>query len=248
MLSCGEREAMVMAPPPKHDSAVLPCFHGCLASLHRHFPPQSPPSHPLDPSLHCQQQPSPWDCPTIPKLQLLATAPSRRPMFLPDICMAAARTVWFSFSLLPQISCYILSLKCFSSDSDNCPAVGIRLLLQFPHPQRAVSVLLTLFSPQFLCPTKFCMVLYILFHWSSTPISWCSTCTSVSEGVSLMYPWRMMYSMASYSSAILFSAYFGFLQFYRLFIFNSFCYFWLSFLFFSCWSYLIYINILYTST
>ena len=46
---CGEREAMVMAPPPMRDSAVSPCFHGCLAFLHRHFPPQSPPSHPLDP-------------------------------------------------------------------------------------------------------------------------------------------------------------------------------------------------------
>ena len=50
MLACGEREAMVMAPPSMHDSAVSPCFHGCLAFLHRHFPPQSPPSYPLDPS------------------------------------------------------------------------------------------------------------------------------------------------------------------------------------------------------
>ena len=24
---------------PMHDSAVLPCFHGCLAFLHQHFPP-----------------------------------------------------------------------------------------------------------------------------------------------------------------------------------------------------------------
>ena len=45
---------------------------------------------------------------------------------------------------LPQISCFTLSLKCFSSDSDNCPAVGIRLLLQFPHPLRAGPILLTL--------------------------------------------------------------------------------------------------------
>ena len=43
---CGEREAM--APAPTRDSAVPPCFHGHLAFLHRHFPPQSPPSHPLD--------------------------------------------------------------------------------------------------------------------------------------------------------------------------------------------------------
>ena len=44
------REAMVMAPPPRHDSAVLLCFHGCPVFLHRHFPPQSPPLHPLYPS------------------------------------------------------------------------------------------------------------------------------------------------------------------------------------------------------
>ena len=44
---CGEREAMVMAPPPTYDSAVSPCFHGCPAFLHRHFPPQSPPHIPL---------------------------------------------------------------------------------------------------------------------------------------------------------------------------------------------------------
>ena len=47
---CVEREAMC-------DSAVSPCFDGCLAFLHRHFPPWSPPSHPLDPSCCSQQQP-----------------------------------------------------------------------------------------------------------------------------------------------------------------------------------------------
>ena len=50
---------------------------------------------------------------------------------------------------LPQISCFTLSLQCFSSDLDNCPAVGIGPLLQFPHPPRAGPVLLTfLFFPQ----------------------------------------------------------------------------------------------------
>ena len=108
-----------------------------LAFLHGHFPPQSPSSHSLDLSLHSQQQPLPWDCSTIPKLQLPATMPSR-------VCMAVARTVWFSFHL----GCFPLSLKCFSSDSDNCPDVGIRPLLQFPHRPRAGPVLLTLpFSP-----------------------------------------------------------------------------------------------------
>ena len=88
--------AMVLAPPPTHDSAVSLCFHGCLAFLHRHSPPPSPPSNP---SLCSQQQPSPWDCSTTPKFQLLATEPSRGPTSLPRVCMAAARTVWFSFHL-----------------------------------------------------------------------------------------------------------------------------------------------------
>ena len=34
--------------------------------------------------------------------------------------------------------------------------------------------------------------------------SWCSAGTSVSKGVFLMYPWGKMYSMSTYSSAILF--------------------------------------------
>ena len=34
---------------------------------------------------------------------------------------------------LAQISSFTFSLKCFSSDSDNCPDVGTRALLQFPH-------------------------------------------------------------------------------------------------------------------
>ena len=144
MLACGEREAMVMASAHMCDSVISPCFHGCLAFFHRHFPPWSPPSHLLDLSLHSQQQPSHWDCSTNPKLQLPSTAPSRRPAFLTSICMTVARTVWFSFHL-PQISCFTLSLKCFSSDSDNCPAVGIGPLLQFPHPWRVGPALIILF-------------------------------------------------------------------------------------------------------
>ena len=72
---------------------------------------------------------------------------------------------------LPQISCFTLSLKCFSSDSDNCPDVGIVSLLQSRHPLRAGPVLLTLlFFPQFLHPTEFCVGLYILFCRSGTPV------------------------------------------------------------------------------
>ena len=50
---------------------------------------------------------------------------------------------------LPQNTCFTLSLKYFSSDSDNCPDVGIRPLLQFPHPLRAGPVLTLLFFPLF---------------------------------------------------------------------------------------------------
>ena len=149
MLVCGERErGYGDGSTPACDSAVLPCFHGCLASLHRRFPPQSPPSHPLDPSLHSQQQPSPWDCSTIPKLQLPAAVPSGLLASILGICMAVARTVLSIPFRLPQISCFTPSLKCFSSDSDSCPSLGIGPLLQFLHPVRAGPVLVTLpFSP-----------------------------------------------------------------------------------------------------
>ena len=138
-----------MAPPPTHDSAVSPCFHGCPAFLHRHFAPQSPPSHPLDPSLHTQHQPLPWDCSTIPKLQLPASAPSRRPAFLPGGMYGCCKDCLILIPFrLPQISCFTLSLKWFSSDSDNSPDVGTGPLLQFAHLPRADPVLLTLlFSP-----------------------------------------------------------------------------------------------------
>ena len=49
---------------------------------------------------------------------------------------------------------------------------------------------------------------YIFFSTGQvllSALSWCSACTSVSEGVFLMYLWREMYSTSTYSSAILFS-------------------------------------------
>ena len=49
---------------------------------------------------------------------------------------------------------------------------------------------------------------YIFFSTGQvllSTLSWCSACTSVSEGVFLIYPWREMYSMSTYSSTILFS-------------------------------------------
>ena len=142
------------------DSAVSPYFRGCQAFLHRHFPPQSPPSHPLDLSLHSQQQPLPWDCSTIPKLQLPAAVPFRGSMSLSGTYGCSKDCLILIPFRLPQISCFTLSLKCFSSDSDNCPDVGIRPLLQFPHLLRAGPVLLTLlFFP--LVPSS-----SQVLHWS----------------------------------------------------------------------------------
>ena len=72
---------------------------------------------------------------------------------------------------LPRISCFTLSLKCSSSDSDNCPAVGIRPLLHFPHPLRVGPILLIpLFFPLVPCPTEFCVVPCILFRCSGPPV------------------------------------------------------------------------------
>ena len=74
---------------------------------------------------------------------------------------------------VPQISCFTLSLKCFSSDSDSCPNLGIRPLLQFPHPLRAGPFLLKLLffplvslSYQVLCESiySFPLVRYSCLH------------------------------------------------------------------------------------
>ena len=74
-------------------------FHGYGAFLHGHFPPPSPPSHPLALSLCSHQQPVPWDSSTISKLHLPVAVPSRGPASLSRVCMAVVRTVWFSFHL-----------------------------------------------------------------------------------------------------------------------------------------------------
>ena len=115
------------------DSAVSPYFHGCLAFLHRHFPPQSPLSHPLGLSLHSKQQPSPWDCCTIPKLQLPAAAPSRGPASLLGGWYGCGKG---SLSLipfrLPQMSCFTLSLKCFSLTQKIAPMWGSDICFSSP--------------------------------------------------------------------------------------------------------------------
>ena len=95
-------------------------------------------------------------------LQLPTTACSRGPASLSRVHMAVARSVWFSFHLGFQRSAVSLSvLNVSSSDSDNCPIVGIGPLLQFPHLPRAG---LVLFTPVFpLCPLSY-WVLHGFIH------------------------------------------------------------------------------------
>ena len=116
----------------------------CLAFLHLHFPPRSPPSHPLIRLSAVNSSPCPGIAP-----QFLNS--SSQPLHLPGHLIPTWGTygcgkdclILIPFRL-PQISCFTLSLKCFSSDSDNCPHVGIGPLLQFPHWLRTGPVLLTL--------------------------------------------------------------------------------------------------------
>ena len=120
----------------------------CLASMAARFTPTGISHHSLLPHIPSSHlfavniSPHPEIAPQS-ELQLPATAPS-------GVCMAAARTVWFSFHLIliliPAASDQLFhsSCKCFSSDSDNCPDVAIKPLLQFPHRPRPGPILLTL--------------------------------------------------------------------------------------------------------
>ena len=209
MLACCKTEAMVTAPPPTRDSAVSSCFHGCPAFLHRRFPPQFPPSHPRNLSLRSQQQPLPWDCSRIPKLQLPAAVASRGFASLFGVCMAAARTVWFSFHLgchrsavsrsalnVSRLTQTIAPLwrsdPCFSSPTGRGPVQS------YKH---------SCFSPSsFILPSfAWFYIFFSTIQLLLSALSWCSARTSVAEGVFLMYSWREMYSTSTYFSVILFS-------------------------------------------
>ena len=209
MLACGEREDIVMVPPSTCDSAVLPCVYGSPTFLHRHFTPQSHPSHPLDLSLHSQQQPSPWDCSTIPKFQLLAAAPSRGPACLFGVYMAVARTVWFSFHWgLHRSAVSLPALNVSPLTQTIAPTWGSDPCFSSPTRWGQAQ------SYQHSCfpPSSFILISFAWFYiFVSTGqlllsiLSWCSACTCVSEGVFRIYPWREMYSMSTDSYASLFS-------------------------------------------
>ena len=109
------------------------------------------------------------------------------------------------FRLL-QISCFTLSLQCFSSDSDNCldhtPA-------SVPPPAKGRSCPTNnpVFPHSFFILPSFAWF-YIFFSTGQVLLSTFSRCsagTSVSEGIYLMHPWRETYSTSTYFLTILFS-------------------------------------------
>ena len=111
---------------------------------------------------------------------------------------------------LPQMSCLTLSLKCFSSDPDNCPNVRVRSPTSVPPltKRKSSPTNTTVLPPcSFVLPSF--AWFYIFFSGDQillSTLSWCFASTSVSEGRFLMYLWREMYSTSTYSSAILFSS------------------------------------------
>ena len=106
---------------------------------------------------------------------------------------------------LPQFSCFTLSLRCFSSDSDKC---GGRTPASVPPPAQGRS------SPTNTPGYPSSSFILLLFAWFCvffstgqvllSALSWCSICPSACEGGFLMYPWREMNSTFTHSSAILF--------------------------------------------
>ena len=88
---------------------------------------------------------------------------------------------------LPQISCFTLSLKCFSSDSDNCPDVGIRTPASVPpHAEgRSNPTNTPVFPPSSFVLLSFVWV-YILFSTGQVllaTLSWCIPDVSVERDV-----------------------------------------------------------------
>ena len=145
----GEAPTMVMAPPP----CVTQQYR--LASMAAWLSSKGISQHDL--------------LPHIPSVHLSTVNSSPLPSIAPQSLNSSSQPlchlgyVWLQQGLilipfrLPQISCFTHSLKCFSSNSDNYPVVGIRPLLQFPHLPRTGPVLVTLlFFP--LLPS-YCQVL-----------------------------------------------------------------------------------------
>ena len=123
--------------------------------------------------------------------------------------MVAARTVWFSFHLGCHRSALSLSaLNVSPLTQAIVPMCGSDPCFSSPPTEGRSSPSNTPVSPpSFFILPSFAWV-YIFLSTGQVLLSafrWCSVCTSVSEAIFLTYSWREMYSMSTYSSAILFS-------------------------------------------
>ena len=177
------------------------------------FPPQAFPTtissltSPQSVSLQ-SKQPSPWGCSTTPKVQLPATVPSRGPASLSRVYMAVARTVWFSFHLGCHRSAVSLSALNVSPLTQTiAPIWGLDPASDPPPTQSRSSPPNTPVFPSssfILLSFAWVCIFFSTGQVLLSTLSWCSACTFVSEGVFPMYPWREMYSMSTYFSAILF--------------------------------------------
>ena len=109
---------------------------------------------------------------------------------------------------LSQNICFTLSLKCFPL-TQKMPQCGdwTPASVLPPTKGRSSPTNTPVFPPSSFILPSFAWF-YISFSTGQvflSTLSWYSACTSVSEGVSLMYLWREMYSTSTYSSTILFS-------------------------------------------
>ena len=158
------------------------------------FPTQSPPSHPFSPSCHSPQQPCPGIAPQ---------SPSSRSQLLRLLGDVWLQQVLILIHLGCHRSAVSFSALNVSPLTRQLPRCGDRTPASVPPPAEGRSCAIN--TPAFP-PSPF-ILLSFAFAWFyiscstgqvlvSTP-SWCSACTSVSEGVFLMYPWREMYSMST---------------------------------------------------
>ena len=186
MLVCEDREAMVMAPPPTHDSAASPCFHDCLAFFHRHFLLQFHPSHPLNPFSAVNSSPHPGIAP-----QSLHS--SSQPPSLP-VPASLSGCVWFSFHLGCYRSAISLSALNVSPLTQTTALMwGSDPCFTFPPTKGRSSPCNTPVFPSSSSILPSFAWFYIFFSAAQlllSALSWYSACTSVSEGVFLMYLWR----------------------------------------------------------
>jgi len=125
--------------------------------------------------------------------------------------------VWFSFHIGCHGSTVSLLALNVSPPTQTIAPCGDRIPASVPPPAegRSSPTNTPVFPTSSFILPSFAWV-YIFFFTGQvllSAFSWCSACTFLFEGVFLMYLWREMYSMSTYSSTILFSSHIDFWQF-----------------------------------